>query len=414
MNALDENPSLVQKLHGLSRPEQDRAMLDLVCHHALGALRRVRPDDAPRTLPPDRPFTDLGFDSLTAADLHGRLAAATGLPLPVTVAFDHPTPVRLARQVRAGLLGEDGGDGGETSSGPPVQGPAADDTDPIAIVGIGCRYPGGIGSPEQLWRLVAEGAEVVGGLPEDRGWDPETLYDPDPDAPGKTYVRRGGFLYDAAEFDAEFFGIGPREAQAMDPQQRLVLETSWEALERAGIDPTALRGSRAGVFLGAEPQEYGPRLTRAAWAGGLSVHRQHHQRHHRPGRLRAGPGRPHDDGGHRLLGFPGRAASGLPGTAAGGVLGGAGRMGWPSWPRPAPFCPSPGSAASPRTAAAGPSRPTRTAPAGPRASASWSWSGSPTHSAPGTPYSLWSAARRSTPTVPPTASRHPTDPPSNG
>ncbi|WSK38659.1 type I polyketide synthase [Streptomyces tubercidicus] len=266
MNALDENPSLVQKLHGLSRPEQDRAMLDLVCHHALGALRRVRPDDAPRTLPPDRPFTDLGFDSLTAADLHGRLAAATGLPLPVTVAFDHPTPVRLARQVRAGLLGEDGGDGGETSSGPPVQGPAADDTDPIAIVGIGCRYPGGIGSPEQLWRLVAEGAEVVGGLPEDRGWDPETLYDPDPDAPGKTYVRRGGFLYDAAEFDAEFFGIGPREAQAMDPQQRLVLETSWEALERAGIDPTALRGSRAGVFLGAEPQEYGPRLTRA---GGL-------------------------------------------------------------------------------------------------------------------------------------------------
>ncbi|MGY5139099.1 beta-ketoacyl synthase N-terminal-like domain-containing protein, partial [Streptomyces nigrescens] len=212
---------------------------------------------------PDRPFTDLGFDSLTAADLHVRLVAATGLPLPVTVAFDHPTPVRLAREVRTGLLGADGGDGEETASGPPGRAGVADEADPIAIVGIGCRYPGGIGSPEQLWRLVAEGGEVVAGLPEDRGWDPETLYDPDPDAPGKTYVRSGGFLYDAAEFDAEFFGIGPREAQSMDPQQRLVLETSWEALERAGIDPTALRGSRAGVFLGAEPQEYGPRLTRA-------------------------------------------------------------------------------------------------------------------------------------------------------
>ncbi|AWN25829.1 type I polyketide synthase [Streptomyces sp. NEAU-S7GS2] len=263
MNALDENPSLIQKLHGLSRPEQDRALLDLVCHHALAALRRVRPDDAPRTLAPDRPFTDLGFDSLTAADLHVRLVAATGLPLPVTVAFDHPTPVRLAREVRTGLLGADGGEGEESASGPPGRAGVADEADPIAIVGIGCRYPGGIGSPEQLWRLVAEGGEVVAGLPEDRGWDPETLYDPDPDAPGKTYARSGGFLYDAAEFDAEFFGIGPREAQAMDPQQRLVLETSWEALERAGIDPTVLRGSRAGVFLGAEPQEYGPRLTRA-------------------------------------------------------------------------------------------------------------------------------------------------------
>ncbi|MCX4637093.1 type I polyketide synthase [Streptomyces platensis] len=272
MNALDENPSLIQKLTGLSRPEQDRALLDLVCHHALGALRRVRPDDAPRTLAPDRPFTDLGFDSLTAADLHVRLVAATGLPLPVTVAFDYPTPVRLARQLRAGLFGADGGDGGdgtETTAEPTGQPGGADDADPIAIVGIGCRYPGGIGSPEQLWRLVAEGGEVLTGLPEDRGWDPETLYDPDPDAPGKTYVRRGGFLHDAAEFDAEFFGIGPREAQTMDPQQRLVLETSWEALERAGIDPSALRGSRAGVFLGAEPQEYGPRLTRA---GGLEGH----------------------------------------------------------------------------------------------------------------------------------------------
>ncbi|GAA2100848.1 hypothetical protein GCM10009801_73610 [Streptomyces albiaxialis] len=261
MNSHDETTPLSQKLRGLPRAEQDRALLDLVCHHALGALRRVRPDDAPPTLPPDRPFIDLGFDSLTAADLHGRLAAATGLALPVTVAFDHPSPARLARALRAGLLG---GDEEEPApAAPSSDGDEDGGEDPIAIVGIGCRYPGGIASPDQLWRLVAEGGEVVGDLPEDRGWGPENLYDPDPEAPGKTYVRRGGFLHDAAEFDAEFFGIGPREAQAMDPQQRLVLETSWEALERAGIDPAVLRGSRTGVFLGAEPQEYGPRLTRA-------------------------------------------------------------------------------------------------------------------------------------------------------
>ncbi len=230
------------RLAALGTKERRRELVELVRTRVAVVLGHHDAD----AVDPRRAFRDLGFDSLTAVELRNLLAEATGFSLPATVVFDHPTPAALADHLDDLVLDVDG-DGGVVASA------AADE--PIAIVGMACRYPGGVTSPGELWQLVAEGRDGITDFPEDRGWDTAGLYEPD-GSPGTSYVREGGFLGDIAEFDARFFGISPREAVATDPQQRLMLQVAWEALEHAGIDPAALRGSDTAVFAGTNGQDY--------------------------------------------------------------------------------------------------------------------------------------------------------------
>ncbi|QUF04200.1 SDR family NAD(P)-dependent oxidoreductase [Actinosynnema pretiosum subsp. pretiosum] len=239
--------ALADRLARLPEPERRALLLRVVTEH-IGAVLGHADHTAIR---PDQAFGELGFDSLTAVELRNRLAAATGLRLRATLAFDYPTPAALADHLRATLLGD-------RAQAAQAVAPTTT-TEPIAIVGMACRYPGGVHGPDDLWRLVVEGGDAIGDFPTDRGWDVDALYDPTGERPRSTYARTGGFLPDAAEFDSDFFGISPREAAVMDPQQRVLLETAWEVLEAGGVDPAGLRGSRTGVFVGLIRQEYGPR-----------------------------------------------------------------------------------------------------------------------------------------------------------
>ncbi|WP_224304678.1 type I polyketide synthase, partial [Streptomyces olivaceus] len=234
------------------RAEQQAALLTLVREQAAEVLGHSGPD----AVDPTTAYRDLGFDSVTAVELRNRLNKATGLRLASTIVFDHPTARDLAAHLRDELVGGLGADPAPAPAPGPAPAPA-DGDDLIAVVGMGCRFPGDIRSPQQLWHLLRDGVDAITPFPDDRGWDLDALRGTDPGGrAGTSTAHEGGFLHDAGDFDAEFFGISPREALAMDPQQRLLLETSWEALEQAGIDPTSLHGTRTAVFTGTNGGDY--------------------------------------------------------------------------------------------------------------------------------------------------------------
>ncbi|GII96413.1 type I polyketide synthase [Sinosporangium siamense] len=224
---------------GRARPRHLAEALDLV---RTCLARVLGTGEAP--VGPEEEFRGHGLDSVRAIRLRNLLAEATGLPLPVSLAYDHPSPLAVARV----LVGQ------VDPAAAPAAAPVPDE--PIAVVGMACRLPGGVHGPGDLWRLLADGGDAIGPFPGDRGWDLARLLGGDLDLPGTSATGEGGFLDDAGHFDAGFFGFSDREALATDPQQRLLLETAWEALEDARIAPGSLRGSRTGVFAGAMYHDY--------------------------------------------------------------------------------------------------------------------------------------------------------------
>ncbi len=237
--------SLVRRLEGVAEEERMGVVLELVRAETAGVLGHASLE----AVDAQRAFKDMGLDSLGAVELRNRLHTFSGLRLGATVVFDYPSPVALAGYLLELVTGAH-----KSAAGVAL---VRSLDEPVAIVGMSCRYPGGVGSPKELWDLVAGGVDTVGVFPSDRGWGLEVGYGSDLDGAGGGYAREGGFLDDAVKFDAAFFGIGPREALAMDPQQRQLLEACWEALEDGGLDPRSLKGSQSGVFVGVEDQRYG-------------------------------------------------------------------------------------------------------------------------------------------------------------
>ncbi|SFS65611.1 Acyl transferase domain-containing protein [Saccharopolyspora flava] len=254
-----DGAAVASQLQSVPPAQRERALVDLVCGEAAAVLGH----SSGEAIEAEREFRQLGFDSLTSVELGNRLGTATGLTLPATLVFDYPTPLEMAEFLLGELFGADVEAVDEPLTGLDVR------DDPIAIVGLSCRFPGGADTPEALWELLTEGRDAIGPFPTDRGWDLDSLSG---DGPGNSATDCGGFISGIADFDPAFFGISPREAVSMDPHQRLTLELSWEALERAGIDPVSLRGSRTGVFVGASGQDYahlvlGSELSMAGYSG---------------------------------------------------------------------------------------------------------------------------------------------------
>jgi acyl transferase domain-containing protein/NADPH:quinone reductase-like Zn-dependent oxidoreductase/NADP-dependent 3-hydroxy acid dehydrogenase YdfG/acyl carrier protein len=235
--------SLARRLAEVAEQERGAFVLELV----RGEVAAVLGHSSPVAVDARRAFKDLGFDSLLGVDLRNRLSALVGMRLPATLVFDYPTPAALA----AYLLEQAGG---AKIAARGVSAMVRRSEEPIAIVGMSCRYPGGVRTPEELWGLVSHGVDAISSFPADRGWELDGGWGSAGES--ERFVREGGFLYDAGEFDADFFEISPREAAGMDPQQRILLEASWEALEDAGIDPVSLRESQTGVFVGTASQDY--------------------------------------------------------------------------------------------------------------------------------------------------------------
>ena len=369
---LPASASLPARLATAPAAEHQGIVLALVRKHVAIVLGHA----SEQAIDPQAAFKDLGFDSLAAVELRNQLGRATGLGLPATLVFDHPSAAAVAEF----LLGKVRG----SAPAPAPARAGIRSEEPIAIVGMSCLYPGGAGSPEALWELLAAGGDGISAFPDDRGWELGRLLT-DPERPDASNAREGGFLHDAAGFDAAFFGISPREALAMDPQQRLLLEAAWEACEDAGVDPVSLAGSDTGVFAGLMHHDYGSGSTngsssaQSAAASGSVV----------SGRLAyslglTGPALTVDTACSSSLVATHLACQALRGgecelALAGGVT----VMATPGvfvefsrqrGPRRA-------------TAAASPSTPTPTAPASARASACWSSSASPTPSATATPRS---------------------------